>query len=260
MPITLILADDADTGCIQREKTMKKIRLTSAAAAMLIAAAAPASVVDWLYAEVEMTASWSGGDPIDGQTSGSESWHFEQANPNPSNTIYGNVGLNSRLFFAYSQYLYVTPQGGSDVNFGITYNANTGSGFDTSTHTFGVSFRAETIYELADPGVLNGFEGGAYISPYSYSRIEQGTWDGTTFTPTSTVMDLASINVFQSTPTSPGFFRFSADITTTFDANGTFDLHNYANWRHNSAVPEPATLAAVGIGTISLLRRRRRAR
>ena len=234
---------------------MRQFAVLLVITAFSMAPAMSQASVTFINVNFDLTASWSGGDPIFGETSGSSTLHANYDNPDPSTLIFDFVAAAPNMQFAFRQYLYDDPSAGSDVAFGLFYNA----GADTSTHTFSVSGQAETIFHLNDASDLLGYPWTQNIAPFTYCRIEQGNWDGTTFSPTGLVMDLAAISSgVEVVPLNTGYLRFCADVTTTFQANASYGLGNSGPWRHSTPVPEPGSMIVLAVGGLAIWSRRRK--
>ncbi|RYG33869.1 PEP-CTERM sorting domain-containing protein [bacterium] len=130
---------------------------------------------------------------------------------------------------------------------------------------FGVSTGSllDTPSAFGDNGTWNPFTYGGsgpdithastwITNPYGLDRV----WDGASLSGFKvSVTDLVI-------PTSINWFAYGVDETSTYDGHGSFngDAFNpgFAGTITTQAVPEPASMAALSLGGLALLRRRRK--
>lgn len=237
---------------------MSRTLLITLATGIAVAVTSEAQAVTWVHHDLTIDASWYGGDSIGGQSSFTLSQTRDVNNP----THYiQSWGMPVRVQVNVDDDVLDNPAPGSDIiqqKFHFSYNANTGVGneVDTSTHTFDATVTDRFVFHTTGAILVDG-GAATQLAPYSSRFVESGTYSAGVFTSTGTVLDLPSMS---SLAIGPGFYRYTAAFASgPFDRNFGFSYANNSNiFVVGEAVPEPATLAAFGLGLAGLITRKRR--
>lgn len=235
------------------QSTFKLITISTC----FIACATAHADITWLKDSGRIDVGWYGGAPINGVSSFHDSVSYDRTPAGGSNVqSFGSEGR-----FGYSFHSLLDDVGEfANLNTQMVYSGFWSPGVpDTSTRFLTIDVEMEYIFSTPTSGYFNCYKLTQNISPFTYCVLEQGTWNGSTFTSPSQVMDFTTITgTGASAHVGQGDFRYRAAYQATIEVNSSYNHHNSSAWNFHSAVPEPGTMAAVGFGGLALLRSRRK--
>lgn len=217
----------------------------------LVGGACSSEAVVWLDHKMFATGEWAGGNPIDGYGS---YWASDTVNTASPTHYIQSVGVPLSVQFWIDDNVVDNPWPSADIlyqKFAGLYSA----GGDTSTHDFRFTRTDEMVFSTLGCTLIK-IDHITQMGPFSSIVVEQGTYSGGVFTPTSQVMDFITTS---SVAVGAGTYRFKSVFDSgTFSSNASFYLANNLSLVFASeAVPEPATMLALALPIVGLIARRR---
>jgi hypothetical protein len=234
-------------------KYLKSLTFSFFAIATLVQTAA-ATPLTWESVKYDFSAGWSGPEFL-GYTNPTGSSSYNGA---AGNGVNESIGLTGAANAAWNLNLYSFASTGVGSNLGAMFS-NMGyfySAPDAETRNFDFALSSELVFTLDRPGIFSMYSLTEDIGPFQSVKLESGTWDGLNFASSSTIFDPVSST--SSAYIGAGSYRFSSVVDANFSSNTAFGRGNNTVFQVIETVPEPATLVAVGIGVIGILRRKRR--
>ncbi len=227
----------------------------------LAASSAVNAQMTWVDTQLSYDFGFSGGLPIGGMTT--DSRHFDTiVNPVVNDHSYSHIYIDAgQVHGGCDAYFFdPVPYGGWGLNhnFELGYTGQipaTGEP-DPSTRTLWMNASLSDVLHVSSPMEGHGYTVSCQVSPWSLALLESGTWDGSTFTPSGTVIDLL---MPYSGPTllMPGDYRMRGELSFTLEATGPQQFNSVFVWNLAPAVPAPGAASILGLGGLLAARRRR---
>lgn len=211
----------------------------------------------WLERTYQAELSWSGGDPFQGNTSGTATGVSDVGGVNASWNPPSVTFPTSAPFFGDSLFMspgagvsggvastYVsgpgvagppgTLLGGGDCQMGFQYSTDS-----TSTRTFGASGSA--CFVFATSTWADFYTNSVYeeVAPFSFITLERGTYLAGVFKPTGAPIPIPPKPSSVVPGLAAGAFRLSWGYSNTWQANASFQAGNEISWGMYAAKPQP---------------------